>query len=99
MTGYINWMQLNQPISGEKMQMQGNCVSDHEAIASGAPSNTAPTGTHYAAVWSENAATFRADGLGVGNEAEGRTVAMPAGAVFEIPNIIPKKTTITITDL
>lgn len=97
MAGYINWMQMNQPIKGDLVQIQGNPASDHEVTTSGVASSTAPEGAAYASVWSTVAATIEATNLIDGSGSY--TIAIPASVLVEIPNIKPNETTITITDI
>lgn len=97
MTGYINWMQLNAPIRGDAMQMEGNPVSDHSVVAS-AGTATAPEGAVYASVWCTVAATIKATNL-KDAKAQNKTYAAPAGTVIQVPNLTPGQSVITITDI
>ena len=102
MTNYVNWMQNNQTIRDGNLPTNGNPVASHESPASGVPTAVAPTGAHYAVVWStvdtvievNEAATINPPDL-----AAGSTVAWPAGIPFEIPNVIVGVTTIEMTDI
>ena len=105
MANRINWHQMNQPIRGDVLQMQGNPSANHVTPASGVASIAAPAGTNYASVWSSNAlgSLVSADILSVGSSGEditsGFTIAIPADTILEIPNILPSKTKITMTDI
>lgn len=103
MTNYINWMQNNQPIAGDKLPMQGNPVEDHESPATGIASGVAPQGAQYAMVWADVNVTVEAANLNSSATgtalADGKTVALPANTPMEVPNIEPLKTTITMTNL
>lgn len=99
MAGYVNWMQASQPIKGDLIPIEGNPVSNHTVTASGVATGEAPTGTKYVSVWSDAAATITLsalDGLTLG---AGLTYAVPANVVVQFANVIPKETTITITDI
>ena len=99
MAGYVNWMQTSQPIKGDLIPIEGNPAANHTVTASGVATGEAPTGTQYVSLWSTAACTVslsELDGLSLG---AGLTYALPANFVVQFANIIPKKTTITITDI
>ena len=100
MTNYINWMQMNQVIRGDAIQTNGNPAGNYESPASGVASNVAPEGVAYAQVKADVAykvsATNLDDTSGLGSGVE---TAHLAGEIFEIINVTPGKTTITMTDL
>ena len=63
MANYVTWVQLNQPIKGDLVQMQGNPVADTVSPASGVATDVAPDGAQYAVVWADVATQVQANGL------------------------------------
>lgn len=104
MTGHVDWMQLNMPIHGDAIQMQGNTVGNTETVASAGTSAVAPVGAHYARIIVSVLSTVVATNLkpnlsGQTNLGDGKTVTVPANGLIEIPNILEGVTTITVTDV
>lgn len=93
MTHYINWSQLNQPVSSDKLQMQGNPSKDHEVPADGVASSAAGVSA-YASVWSTAACSVSVTNLS--GPGSGFTKYIPANYVLDIPNLTPTST-ITMT--
>lgn len=99
MTNYVNWVQLNQPIKGDVLQMEGNPVSDTSTPASGTPV-TAPEGAQYASVWATVATQVQANNLeGVSDAYQNKIFTLPANTLLQIPNVTPNVTTIEMTDV
>ena len=99
MANYITWMQNNQPIKGDILQMQGNPVSDTVSPASAAATAVAPEGSHYALVWADVATEVKATNLNKVNDLyQAKSVTIPANYVLEVPNVQVGYTTITLTD-
>lgn len=95
---YVNWMQLNQPIRGDAMQMEGNAASNHVVATTGVATSAAPNNCSYASVWSDDPFTVSATNLSV-PVGSGYTTAWPANCPMQIPHIQPGKTTLTITTI
>ena len=100
-------MALSQPIKVDQLNMEGNAVADAVTVASAGTSAVAPEGTEYISMWCDVASTIEANILGRDptNIPAGEVIfnakeyKIPAGVVFQIPNIIPGVTTITVTDI
>jgi len=102
MVNHVNWLQLNQPIKGDFVQGHGNPASNTETPATGVASGLAPTGSNYAMVWATVDATVAVDTIYDSQKqavTNGFTVALPANQTFEVFNIVPGTTTITMTDI
>lgn len=103
MTGYINWFALTQPIKGDVLNMEGNAVADYETVTSTNTSNAAPEGAQYASIVCSVDSTVEATNIGRNGQAEtilsDKEQFAPAGVPLQIPNVIPGKTTITVTDV
>lgn len=104
MTNYINWMKSNQTSqSGTALQTQGNPAASTESPATTVASGVAPAGANYAMVWATVAVTVSASTLRSPKDSDpddnAFTITIPANVALEIPNVIPSKTTITMTDV
>ena len=98
MTHYINWCLNNAPISGDKLQMQGNPSKDHE-VPSDATASAVAGSAHYASVWSTAACTVLVTNIRMPDgtlETTGFTKYIPANYVLDIPNLTAAST-ITMT--
>lgn len=101
MVNFVNWHTTNQPIKGDVLQMQGNPVANHETPATGVATAVAPIGAQYASVWATVSVTVSVSEVsGAGKDlVVGKTIAIPANTMLEIPNVVVDKSTITMTDI
>lgn len=103
MVNHINWSKNNQIIRGDALQTQGNPSGAPERPASGVASGLAPAGTNTAPVWADVATSVVASPLADGGSGDVITntfaFEMPANTFYEVINILPGKTTITMTDI
>lgn len=104
MTGYVNWMAYTQEAKDGSFDTKGNAVADAVEVTSGNTSAAAPQGAQYAVVVTTVLSTIEANVISTQNSPEGEAIynakemKVPAG-VWEIPNIVPGVTTITVTDV
>ena len=98
MTAYINWMAYKQESKDGTFQTQGNTVADYDAVAS-ASSATAPEGAQYATISCDVATKLNATRLKLGDVFQDKDLYCAAGERIEIPNVVPKVTVITVTDV
>lgn len=100
MTNYVNWMQMNQPIKGDVLPMEGNPVSDTESPATGVASGLAPQGAQYASVWATGVTQVQANNLkDVIDGYQNKIFTLPANTILNIPNVEAGVTTIEMTDV
>lgn len=102
MTGIINWAAYTQSnVNGTVINTQGNNVADGVTVASGGTAK-APEGAMYASVYCDVVSTVSPDFISSPDDKtifNGKETRFAAGETREIPNVIPGKTTLTVTDV
>jgi len=99
MANYVNWMAFTQQSKDGVIQTEGTPVADTETPNTGVATSVAPEGAQYASVWSTVNTQVQANNVKGGALLQNKIYTLPAATVLQIPNVIPKKTTIKMTDL
>jgi len=90
----INFLQINQPIKGDVLPMEGNPVADY---ATTSPA-TAPVGTQYITVEHDGAAEVQVDNLkGVLDGYQNKKFGRLNAGFLNVPNVV-EGSVITVTE-